>query len=264
MSSAIESKTSNTTGIAATISLWYCTDASLPSVAAGTNNSIVATLNANGLPATVNGTWVQVPGNSLGAAQFIVTPNATTNFNLNGFSGWDMQGASATQTANFFAIVVGFGAMNSGDTISINSVSIVPGDIPTRPAPQGEATVLNECRTYYNMSFNLGVVPAQNVGLGKGEFASICPAIEVTQPFYPFILVFLQTNMRVAPTVTTYSPLYADSNFYNLVTSAPLPSTSTSYVSQNSFTLGRTAAGSGTTGDLTVINWTADARLGIV
>ena len=268
MSSAIESKTSNTTGIAATISLWYCTDASLPSVVAGTNNSIVATLNANGLPATVNGTWVQVPGNSLGAAQFTVTPNATTNFNLNGFSGWDMQGASATQTANFFAIVVGFGAMNSGDTISINSVSIVPGDIPTRPAPQSANAVISDCKVYYEKSFNMSVVPAQAVGLGNGETYFCQPYRLRTSgpvpPYFAYYVTFQSLKRVVTSTITLYNPVNANAQMYCVTGAVDATGTVYGGIGQFGFYVQDDNQTSIFYGDTMAINWTADARLGIV
>lgn len=263
MSSAIESKTSNNTGIQATISLWYCTDASLPSVVASTNNSIVATIDANGKPATFNGTWVEVPMGTLGKAQFTVKTNGTTNFNLNGFNGWDMQGAAATQSANFFAIVVGFGTMNINDTISINSVSVVPGDIPTRPAPQSLGAVINECQYYYEKSFNINVVPATAVGLNNGETYS---QAAYTSAFL-FYIMFKSIKRSNNPFLILYNPVNNNNQVYDVTTSSDYTSSApTDKSGQWGFYILAVATPPAphAWGDLITVNWTADARLGIV
>lgn len=261
MSCAVESKTSNLAGINATISLWYCTDASLPNVAAGTNNSIVATLDANGKPATFNGTWLEVPRSNDGNAQFTVKPSANLNFNFNGFSGWDMKGVAATQTANFFAIVVGFGAMTIADTISINSASVVAGDIATRPAPQTQVAVLSDCEYYYTSSFNWGVVPANASGLANG--------FEVGYLFYMNApggvgrsFVSFKNQMRKVPTIVTYNPVNNNAQAYVLPANGDGSGTTVYYPDQNSFLI-ETYWGSGYNGAFGY-NWTADARLGIV
>ena len=258
MSCAIESKTSRTLGVNATISLWYCTDVSLPNVATGTNNSIVATLDANGHPSTLNGTWIEVPRSSLGNAQFTVNTNATTNFNFNGFNGWDMQGISATQTANFFAIVVGFGAITAADTISINSVSAVPGDIPTRPAPQSSLQVLADCQYYYQKSFNQGIVPATAVGLGNGE-NYLYDGNATIQGY-----IYFKNIIRNNPTITFLNPVNNNNQAYNINTSMDVASTTTytNATGQNGFGI---VWGAGAyPWQAVAVNWTADARLGIV
>lgn len=261
MSCAIESKTSNLAGITATISLWYCTDASLPSVVAGTNNSVVATLDANGHPATLNGTWVEVPRSDLGNAQFTIKANATTNFNFNGFSGWDMKGVAATQTANFFAIVVGFGAMTAADTISINSASVVPGDIPTRPAPQSVISVMQDCLYYYRKSFSNSIVPATALGVGTGEY--YFPVNNLNGVGIGFPLEF-ETGMRVVPTVTTYNPINNNAQAYNLTQSADESSTAVLNATPK-FVCITTATNFGATlGNIRIVHWVADARLGII
>lgn len=263
ISSAIESKTSNTTGITGTISLWYCTDASLPSVAAGTNNSMVATLDANGHPETYNGTWVEVPRSNLGNAQFTVTTNDTTNFNLNGFNGWDMQGTSATQSANFFAIVVGFGAMTSGDTISINSVNVVSGDIPTRPAPQTAEITITACQYYYEKSFNNAIVPAYAVGAGNGEESA---QMIINSPCAVEMMIRYTSPKRTVPTVLTYNPINNNAQATTPTTGGGYTdciNTGIRYGSQRRMTIYTESQAQLATHEV-ICNWTADARLGIV
>lgn len=187
-----------------TVSLWYTTDISLPNLAAGTNNSLVATLDANGKPATFNGTWTEVP-NLTSQKSFKIETNATTNFNDYPLSSWDMQGIAATQTATYFAIVIGTAAMATNDTITFNSVSLQSGNIPTRPAPQTLDEVLRECQYYYETSFQPGAV------------ATATQDGSVSAPMAPFISggntfcfatafgIQYKVRKRITPVVTIYS-----------------------------------------------------------
>lgn len=138
----------------ATVTLWYTTDVTLPNIAAGTNNSLVTSLDANGVPTVSSVNWLQVP-RSVGNAQFIIGTNATTNFNEYSFTGWDMAGIAASNTATFFAIVVGTASVTIGGTVGLNSVSLQAGYIPTKPAPQTYSDVLRECQYYYEKSYQL-------------------------------------------------------------------------------------------------------------
>jgi len=139
----------------ATVSLWYTTDVSLPAI--GSNNSLVLTLDANGKPATFNGTWTEVPVVT-GSKQFTIGTSANTSFNDYAFAGWNMAGIAACNTATFFAIVVGTASVTSTGTVGFNSVSLQPGYLPTRPAAQTKDEVLRECQYYYERSYAPGVV----------------------------------------------------------------------------------------------------------
>lgn len=157
---AVNVQAKASSAVNATISLWYTTDASLPNVATGTNNSLVATLGTNGKPATFNGNWTEVPRDNLGDALFQIATNGTTNFNDYGFSGWDLKGAAGANTATFFAIVIGTAAITMSETVSIYNVGLCNGDIPTRPAPQAPEEVLSDCQYYFETTFPQGTVPA--------------------------------------------------------------------------------------------------------
>lgn len=154
----------------ATVSLWY-TAGSLPTVAGGTNDSIVATLDANGKPATTNPAlpaWIEVP-RAQGNAKFTIGTNATTNFNDYSFSGWDMAGIAGVNTATFFAIVVGTASVTGTGTVSFNSVSLQAGTIPTRPAPQTYDQVLAECQYFYETSYTQGFFAGDATTVGSLE-----------------------------------------------------------------------------------------------
>lgn len=266
ISCAIESKTSNVAGIDAAISLYYGTGGALPSVAGGTNNSLVATLNANGIPATFNSpgglVWSSVTRASSGSdnnsARFTVVTNTTTNFNFNGFNGWDLKGVAGTATANWFAIVVGFAPMTLGDTISINSVSVVPGEVPCRPAPQSETIALADCQFYYQKSFTKNIVPATQTLVANGVivvYGYIIGAASYASDYISFY-----RSLRATPTLTIYNPVNNNSNFYNITAAAD--TTAPTIVNTSTQGFGYQIIG-GADG-LDAFNWTADARLGIV
>ena len=240
-------------GLTGTVSLWY-TKASLPSTAS--NNSIVATLNANGYPATFNGTWFEVTRNGLGNAQFLVGDSSTTNFNDYGFSGWNFNGGADANLATFFALVVGFGTLPSGQTIDIDSISLVPGSIPTRPAPQTIDEVLRECQYYYSKSFNYGVVPATQLGISAGVVQSFSTGTIYTGGFFEF-----PVYMYATPAVTIYNPIHNNSQFGVIGSAFDCNTTTITVLNQNGF--GFTAVSVSSGQNVNVGSWSADARLGL-
>lgn len=257
----IEAITNNVGGLAGTISLWYTTAGALPSCAA--NNSIVATLNATGKPATFNGgPWTELTRNNLGDARFTVTasPN-TTNFNQYGFSGWNINGIAATNTATFFAIVVGFATLGAASTCSIGSISLVPGSIPTRPGVKTPSEVLSNCEYYYQKSFKQGLIPAQSVGQNMGEIYAPQTSVAATpQSLGP--LVTFGTSMVSAPTVTLFNPINANAQIYNVATGTDWSLSAASEITTNGFITAGTTPGGSSVGNAAIINYTADSRLG--
>lgn len=217
MSVGIESKTSNATGITSTIGMYYTAGTPIPSLATGFWASLVGALSPTGNVTAFNqpaagGNWIAVPQPVRGVSRFQVVRNATTNFNFNGFSGWDAGGIPGTATANYIAVVVGFGPMNVGDTISINSVGVVTGDIPCRPGPQSTIAVLNECRHFYSKSYGRSVLPGTVTAVGQklasAQNVSINPGSGAVPAAYSqsFELDFI-TTMRTIPAINLYSPV---------------------------------------------------------
>jgi hypothetical protein len=159
LSTNIAAYCSAAAGLKMTVSLWYTTDVSLPVVTTGTNNSLVLTLDANGKPATFNGTWVEVPRiNGLGNATFTVSQKgATEDFFDYNFNGWSLEGDVIINSATFFAIVIGTAPMAMNDTVTFDSVSLNSGTIATRPAPQTPDEVIRQCQYFYEKSYNVDV-----------------------------------------------------------------------------------------------------------
>lgn len=147
---AISGLTSRLAGVTGTISLWVTDDAQLPDLKAPNYNSLVATINANGKPATLNGAgWREIPRNNFGDAFFTLT-NTDTQVK---FNGWDMSGNPLQTTATYFAIVVGFSQMTAGDTVSLNWIGLNAGDVATRPAPKSFNETLTDCEYFYEKSY---------------------------------------------------------------------------------------------------------------
>lgn len=156
----VSSATNNSMGYTATVSLYYTTDANLPNVAPGTNNSLILTIDANGVPATFNDNWFPVPRGTLGSASFTVNQGTTAKpFNNNMFSAWNLMNTTIADSATFFAVVIGFQTITMNDYIDIYSVGLCSGDIATSPAPKTQDEVLRDCERYYEQSYDLGVLP---------------------------------------------------------------------------------------------------------
>jgi hypothetical protein len=251
--------TNQVAGLNCKISLWYTTDASLPSCAA--NNSIVATLTAAGKPATFNGNWTEVPRSGLGDATFTIgaSPN-TTNFNDYGFSGWDMEGIAATNTATYFAIVVGSASLTAANVVNIDSISLVPGNVPTRPAPETGGIAQIRCFRYYEKSFEPGTIPATGVTLGVDSFAQTnAAASTIYAPSNSYIAVKVIIN----PLVTIYNPVSNNNQMYNNTIFADCSGTTVNLSGTAKFNASAVSPGGSTLGDGIIFNWTSDARLGV-
>ncbi len=264
MSATLSAITAFAGGLGGTISLWYTTDAMLPSTAA--NQSLVATIDANGKPATFNGNWTEVPRSGLGDAQFTVGNSATTNFNDYSFNGWDVNGIAGANTATFFAIVVGFAQLGAAATIDIDSISLVPGDIPTRPAPQSDNEVLADCQRYYEMSFNIGTVPAQNLGTASGMAAWFCPAAAVAGFIFQHFVYFKvpKHTVPLAANIITYNPQAANAEVRAIQDALDQAGTAILYESQMGFGISIAAFTPGTNSSSAMgVCWTCDARLGL-
>ena len=254
LSANIAAITAKVGGLAGTISIWYTTDGSLPST--GSNNSIVLTLDANGKPATFNGNWTEVTRNGLGDAKFTVTNTNGLLFNDYNFSGWSLNGAAAVNTATFVAVVVGFASLTATGTIDIGSVSVVPGSIATRPAPQTPDEVLRECQYYYNSSFNAGVVPGTTLGSSAGVVSIVSVGSVFAGGFFEF-----PVSMNAVPSVTLYNPVNNNAQFYCSSASTDCSGTATGIINQNGFQMVTTTANTGQ--NVNAGGFSADARLGV-
>lgn len=262
-------------GITGTASIWYLTAGSLPSVVIN-HQSIIATLGATGKPATLNGSWLEIPRNGmtttptygtslLGDAKFTITSSSNYNYNDYGFNGWTMNGSSDVIVPLNIAIVVGFSKLTAGNYVEFGSISLIPGYIPTRPAPKvyGGGT-LAECQTFFEMSFNQDVIPAEalNISTGTFLFPVMSYASTTQNPLFTPMIEYKVTKNNIPNVITLYSPMIAGSQIYDLTKTTALTGTGIGYSSQSGFNVSFALGGSAAQGDNCAISWCSDARLG--
>lgn len=193
-----------TSTISGTISLWYNKEA-VPNVAAGTNNSIVATLDANGKPATFNGTWIEVPLKLGQEAKFTLT-TTRTEFD---FPFWKPPAESEIDLAENIAIVVGFQSIPMG-TINpeIISISLNSGDISTIPPAETPDEVLRKCQYWYERSYDPGIALGTVTNIGAQFFNGhvyFNAGVNISLFANEMNLNYKQQK-RVIPVVTVWAP----------------------------------------------------------
>jgi hypothetical protein len=132
-----------------------------------TANEIIGTLAVDGTftlnqPGTGDN-WTLIERGGLETATAILPSAATSPLyseeNDIKFSQWDITSESQIDDTDKFAIVVTFAYIDETATVLVNSISVTPGDIPTRPIPKTVGQTLQECQYYYEKSYPVGVVP---------------------------------------------------------------------------------------------------------
>jgi hypothetical protein len=164
--------------------------------------------------AIANG-WYAINRHNLPAAQGtlnILNPTGDISYQHDlGFNGWDIDDSTkVSDGVQGIAVVVSFKpAASTTDYLTcVDSISVVPGDIPCRPDNLTIEQTLQDCQEFYETSFEQGtVIPtatttgiycetmmASNAG---GAFTTLMAASTFIIPW----LVF----KRAAPTLTLYS-----------------------------------------------------------
>jgi hypothetical protein len=246
----------------------------------------IGTIAASGvfsLNVTTGACWSLIPQfgqNSSGT----LSVNTLFNNNLE-FSGWNGKSSVSLSNPVSFAIVVTFSCPTSGTQVLIQSISLVPGDIPTIPAPQTSDEVLAECEYYYEKSYNtldVAGTPATYPGSVISNQNAVIDGANIALFATPFTIVFNRVK-RAVPLIFTFSPIsgnganvaaYTYSNGVNRATAdlsltnwtTPYKGTKSIYfVPANTLEL-IPAAGVSSVNPQAYIayQWDADSRLGIV
>lgn len=210
--------------------------------------------------------WTEIPRGGLPTALAtlkVVIGNDINNGNNDyGFSQWQITDAAQILDTDKFAIVVSFSAIGH---ITVNSISLVPGDIPCRPAIQSQDETLRQCQYYYSKSFFPSTFPAQGLGFNTGEsYSSQVFGSAAANALGP--IISFSTSMRATPNITLYNPVSNNALIRDLTANLDwiVSSTIFSTISANGFaTVGTTPSGS-SSGDLAALHWSADVRLGVV
>jgi len=274
------------------VSIWYTKNASLPVltnpavgfIAKGL--SFVQTMSGDGHPETVVAGWIEIP---------LVIPYKQTQ-TITGdyiqrqidFAFWQANlSLLEIVQATYFAIFVGTSAINNGTVLYLDSIALVPGVIPTLPAPQSQDQVLRECQYYFEHSYEILSSP---VPIATSRNAAVFPLSNNTSGIgvttvYPeaFTINYAQEKI-VIPTVALYPSsgvltagnVYVEANYTggpaastgNIVASTAwnqrfIGTRSVSYTPANKTAIYTVA---GTTGGWGFVEaqYVLDARLGVV
>lgn len=193
-----------------------------PSTAAfPTLPNALGTMTTSGLFTLTAANWTLIPRSSLDTATATLA-HATSGAVVRsdsvdyGFSGWEIVTESEIANTDKFAVVVTFFMPTSGTECVMNSISVVPGDIPTRPAPQTPDEVLRECQFYFENSKNLNVlITANGVESALYRQQSVVQIGGANLQLWPRSFgIEYNTVKRSAPVVT----LYAENGTINNVT----------------------------------------------
>ena len=194
-------------------------------------------LSPDGQYLLLTGGWTFLSRSGLDTPQFnvfVAGGSDTLNDPLvdNGFSGWKMNATEIADTDHFL-IIVSFYYPDANTIINVQSVSLVPGDLPSRPAIQKYTEVLNQCEYYYEKSYE-GAVPEGTVTSFNARIQN-CPVYlnGANDTLYAKTFGFPFKNpKRTIPNVRFYSPtssvvnqFYLFLGFYNSATSANVPFT---------------------------------------
>ena len=268
LSVMVKSVTSVTAGVNATVSLWY-TAGSLPSTL-GANNSIVATLDANGKPATFHGTWIEIPRlpviggsattqNASFTIQTAGTQDPTDINNIYPFSGWAP--VNVGTGTYYMAIVVGTAPIANNKEIGFQSISLQKGKIPTIPGAQSLAAVLADCQRYYEKSFDTNEVPQTNAGTDTGE-DTFLQAVGASTGQNSGTISYKVSKWKDPDLISFYNPNANNSEVRNQSTNTDCTASTLSRNSFNGFALTFTTPGGSGLAQLLAVHWTSDARLG--
>lgn len=122
----------------------------------------IGTVSTSGAFTLTAAGWTEISRSGLDTATAVL-PHVATNPDINNtdndmqFTGWEITDSTQLSNTQYFAIVVTFAYADASTGITINSVSLTPGDIPARPAPQPFNEVIAECEYYYEKSYDQGV-----------------------------------------------------------------------------------------------------------
>ena len=175
----------------------------------------IGTVNTGGLFTVSAAGWTAIPRSGLDTATTILAV-ASTNDEINNldndiqFTGWEITDATQIGDTEFFAMVVTFAYIDISTVLTINSISLTPSTIPSRPAPESVNEVLRKCQYYYETSYDSGLF----AGAVSNNGAIICAQIAAisgnlvpnsSQVYSRYFFARYQTQKRVPVAPTIYA-----------------------------------------------------------
>jgi hypothetical protein len=180
--------------------------------------------------------------------------------------GSTFAGAAGAWAASDFRGVTGQtnGVAATSDFMQITGVVVLAGSVTltsdmisrlTKPF----ADTLQDCQRYYEKSFDYPTVPAQNVGVGTGEF--FWTAVVAGAVTHRTGSVSYKTRKRAAGTITLFNPAAANAQARDETGSLDFTVTSAFSSTEVQFRITATGNAGSVVGNLIGIHWVSDARL---
>jgi len=169
----------------------------------------IGTVATSGVFTVAAAGWTEIPRGGLDTATAIL-PTIATNSAINnedndmGFTGWELVDSTQIGNTDKFAMVVTFAYADASTVITINSISLIPSQIPARPAPKSTEEVLSECQYYYEKSYDLGIYAgavSNNGLLYKAMNPTFTPSIYGATPLNFSIIYNTRKRIPVNPSV---------------------------------------------------------------
>jgi hypothetical protein len=150
--------------LSGTISLFWTDDVTLPDLKTPNFNSLVASITA-GVPTAggggIHGNWNAVANESNPTSVPFQLTTSDVAVNAIGFNG-----IVAKNDATYLAVVVAFDTFTAGRDLTLEYISLVGGDIPTRPAPLTPDEARSQLYYYYESSLPAGQFQPQGFNGG--------------------------------------------------------------------------------------------------
>jgi len=196
-------------GKTVTVSFWARATSGTPLIGVefaqsfGTGGSPSADVNGTGQAVTLSTTWTKyTQQHTLGSLSGI-TLGTTANTSFSRVNFWLDAGSNFNTRSGSIG--------QATKTVSIAQVQVELGSTATSFAQEATGVTLARCQRYYAKTFPFATAPAQNTA---SELGAIFGGPSVTDVSFITTWVF-PVRMRVAPTLTTFSPNAASSNWSN-------------------------------------------------
>jgi hypothetical protein len=208
-------------------------------------------------------TWTQI--------QTTITGDLTGTWLTDNTSAWFLgldlgSGSNFTSTAgtwqagNFLAVTGGTKLISTlNATYDISNVQVEVGSVATPFEARPYDLELRLCKRRYQKSFSIATAPAQNIGIGTGEFldgASIAGAT-----VNRLARVHFEAEMRATPTMTLFNPSAANAQARDITTGGDCTVTTTFGITAKGFAVFATGNAATAVGNYIGFHWVADARL---
>jgi hypothetical protein len=146
----------------------------------------------------------------------------------------------------------------NGTALYINDVQLEKGTTCTEFERLPLAVELLNCQRYFCKTFPLATTPAQNTGsvLGALTYRAAVAGATAQGVRWQF-----PSRMRTAPTITTYNPSAANSNWRNATDNADSGASSTAALGENGVFIGNAQAAGDAAGEILHVHATAAAEL---